>query len=171
MRPLALITFFAAYASAQAPDPIQTLLGEVQQLRLAIERSTLLGARTQIALQRIQIQEARTRQLEQDANGFRTQADSLTANRSQFEARLKDAEEQLPRAADPKQRLAMEEEVRMSKEALASMTMAEQQARAREVGATNQARLEQSKLQDLLARVDEMEKVLDAAIRQITDKK
>ncbi|HEV8145127.1 MAG TPA: hypothetical protein VGP79_02025 [Bryobacteraceae bacterium] len=171
MRFLAFITFFSACAFGQAPDPIQTLLGEVQQLRLAIERSTLLGARTQIALQRIQIQEARTRQLEQDANGFRTQADSLTASRSQFEARLKDAEEQLPRVADPKQRLAMEQEVRMSKETLASMTMAEQQARAREVGATNQARLEQSKLQDLLARVDEMERVLDQAIRQITDKK
>jgi hypothetical protein len=50
MRFLALITFFAACAFGQAPDPIQTLLGEVQQLRLAIERSTLLGARTQIAL-------------------------------------------------------------------------------------------------------------------------
>jgi hypothetical protein len=73
--------------------------------------------------------------------------------------------------ADPKQRLAMEEEVRMSKLTLASMAQAEQQARARELGATNQARLEQSKLQDLLARVDEMEKVLDQAIRQITDKK
>ena len=171
MRPLALITFFAAFASAQAPDPIQTLLGEVQQLRLAIERSTLLGARTQIALQRIQIQEARTRQLEQDANVFRTQADSLTASRTQFEARLRDSEEQLPRMADPKQRLAMEEEVRLSKQTLASMVQTEQQARARELGATNQARLEQSKLQDLLSRVDEMEKVLDQAIRQITDKK
>src|SRR5258708_27076287 len=97
LRTLALITIFAACAFGQTPDPIQILLGEVQQLRLAIERSTLLGARTQIALQRIQIQEARTRQAEQEANSLRGRAEQFTAQRTQLETQLKDSEERLPR--------------------------------------------------------------------------
>jgi hypothetical protein len=171
MRFLALITFFAACASAQAPDPIQTLLGEVQQLRLAIERSTLLGARTQIALQRIQLQEQRTLQLAQEANGLRTQAEGSTTSRSGLETHLKSLEERLPRVLDPKERQAIESRIEDEKRSVAILVTREQQARAREAEATSQLRLEQGKLQDLLARVDEMERVLDQAIRQITDKK
>ncbi len=171
MRWLTLITLFSATAFAQTPDPIQTLLVEVQQLRLAIERSTLLGARTQIALQRIQIQEARTRQLEQEASSIRARADQFTAQRTQLEAHLKEAEERLPRAVDPKEQQALEHDVRGSKQELASMGTMEQQVRAREAEVTAQLRSEQGRLQDLLSRVDEMEKVLDQAIRQITEKK
>src|SRR5580765_5510619 len=132
MRPLALIIFFAACASAQAPDPIQTLLGEVQQLRLAIERSTLLGARTQIALQRIQLQEQRTRQLAQEANGLRAQADTFTTSRSGLETHLKGSEERLPRVLDPKERQAMESIIEDDKRGVAILVTREQQARARE---------------------------------------
>ena len=171
MRTLALITIFAACAFAQAPDPIQNLLGEVQQLRLAIERSTLLGARTQIALQRIQIQETRTRQLEQEASSLRARADQFTFDRTQLEAHVKDTEERLPRVVDPKEQQALDGEIRESKQRLTHFGTMEQQARAREAEATAQLHVEQGKLQDLLARVDEMEKVLDQAIRQITEKK
>src|SRR5216684_1309539 len=157
LRTLALITIFAACAFAQTPDPIQNLLGEVQQLRLAIERSTLLGARTQIALQRIQIQEARTRQLEQEANGLRTQADAFTTSRSGLEAHLKGSEERLPRVLDPKERQAMESNIEDEKRSVAILVAREQQARTREAEATAQLRSEQGKLQDLLSRVDEME--------------
>src|SRR5260370_32706106 len=132
LRSLALITIFAACAFGQTPDPIQILLGEVQQLRLAIERSTLLGARTQIALQRIQIQEARTRQLEQEASSLRARADQFTFDRTQLEAHLKEAEERLPRAVDPKEQQALEHDVRASNQELASMGTIEQQVRARE---------------------------------------
>jgi hypothetical protein len=45
--------------SAPESPALSSLMTEVHELRLAIERSTLLGARTQIAIQRLQTQEAR----------------------------------------------------------------------------------------------------------------
>src|SRR5690349_11206536 len=38
---------------------LQTLLSEVRQLRAAIERSTLLGVRTQLAISQLQLQESK----------------------------------------------------------------------------------------------------------------
>src|SRR5690242_5528360 len=44
---------------------LQALLSEVRELRLAIERSTLLGTRAQIALSRLQTQEEKAARLSQ----------------------------------------------------------------------------------------------------------
>src|SRR5678815_2776293 len=52
----------AAFAQPAAADSnvLQALLSEVQQLRMAIERSTLLGTRTQLAISQLQLQESRS---------------------------------------------------------------------------------------------------------------
>jgi hypothetical protein len=65
MRHLGILLLAACPAAllAQTPDAdqrvLQTLLSEVQQLRIAIERQTLLGTRTQIAISQLQLQESR----------------------------------------------------------------------------------------------------------------
>jgi hypothetical protein len=55
------LVFVAATAWGQAtesdPRMLHTLISEVQQLRLAIERSTLLNARAQLSLTQLQLQE------------------------------------------------------------------------------------------------------------------
>ena len=62
MRYLPLF-FLTAAAWGQAADSdshlLQALLTEVQQLRVAIERSTLLGTRTQLVISKLQMQETR----------------------------------------------------------------------------------------------------------------
>lgn len=154
---------------AKRPTQFKPSSGK-HQLPVAIERSTLLGVRTQIALQRIQIQEQRTRHLEQEANALRTQADIGLFARSRQEARVRDLEDQLARVQDNLERRRLELELRESKQSLTFVAATEQHARAREAEVAAQLRLERSKLEGLLARVDEMEKVLDAAIHQIADK-
>jgi len=67
-------------------------LAEIRQLRLAIERSTLLGMRMQISLQRIQMQEMRTTRISQELERARKDAaDSqlgyVTGNRAVKERR------------------------------------------------------------------------------------
>jgi hypothetical protein len=64
MRSVVLVVLLADRLFCQSQDTerqsVPALLSEVRQLRLAIERSTLLGTRMQISLQRIQMQEMRT---------------------------------------------------------------------------------------------------------------
>lgn len=50
----------------------QTLITEIQQLRLAIERSTLLGARTQLAIGLLQLQDAALVRLSQQYSEVRS---------------------------------------------------------------------------------------------------
>ena len=57
----------------------QTLINEIQQLRLAIERSTLLGARTQLAVSALQLQESTVSRLSQQYNDTRAAAPSMTS--------------------------------------------------------------------------------------------
>ena len=73
------ITLFAQPAETDQ-RVLQTLLTEVQQLRVAIERSTLLGARTQLAISQLQLQESKTERLSREFQALRDGA-------SQFEIR------------------------------------------------------------------------------------
>ena len=67
--PLAL-----AAQSAESDQRItQTLISEIQQLRLAIERSTLLNARTQLAISQLQMQEATVARLTRQLDEARVQ--------------------------------------------------------------------------------------------------
>jgi len=170
---LPLLASLPAFAQS-APDAdrhaLDTLLKEVHELRIAIDRSTLLGTRTQIALQRMQIQETRTTHLAQDLDSTHRQAEEVALNRTRLAARAKDLEEQGPQSADPRFRRDMEEQAKQLKIAMETATAQEQRLRAREAELTSQLQLEQGRLQDLYSRIDEMERALDTAIRQITGK-
>src|ERR1051325_6420444 len=68
MRTLIVVMVSAGGLLGQPQDSKRqnVLLSEVHELRLAIERSSLLGTRLQISLQRIQMQEMRTTRFSQD---------------------------------------------------------------------------------------------------------
>jgi chromosome segregation ATPase len=159
-------------AIAQTPNAerqtLQTLLVEVQQLRAAIERSTLLGTRTQIVMQRIQIQEARTARLSQEVDRVRREIAELERAKPEMAAQVRALEERLAPTTDPNGRLAMEAEVKHTKLRLEQLGAQEQQTRAREADLANQLQTEQGRLTELHDRVNTMERALDAAIGQMT---
>ena len=80
MRHLGMLLLAACPAAllAQTPDTdqrvLQTLLSEVQQLRIAIERQTLLGTRTQIAINQLQLQESRAATAAKELSTVRDEA-------------------------------------------------------------------------------------------------
>src|SRR5690348_2691789 len=94
MRFLSILALFTVPVFAQKaendPAVLQALLTEVQQLRLAIERSTLLGARTQLALSRLQIQEQTATRLGQQLNDARRQANNASAERTRMADALRE---------------------------------------------------------------------------------
>jgi hypothetical protein len=175
MRHLVLTVIIALPALAQpAPEPdpqaLQKLLSEVHELRVAIDRSTLLGARTQIALQRMQIQETRTNRLAQDYESAHRQAEEIAANKVRMTTQGKDVEERAAQTTEPQMRRELEDQIKQYKLAIETVAGQEQRMRARETELAGQLQLEQNRLQDLYSRVDEMERALDTAIRQITGK-
>jgi predicted nucleic acid-binding Zn-ribbon protein len=147
------------------------LLVEVQQLRAAIERSTLLGTRTQIAMQRIQMQETRTTRLSQELDRVRREVTDLDRVKTETVLHLRAMEAQLSQATDPNGRLRLEEEVKRIKLRLEQLAAQEPQTRAREADLANQVQTEQSRLTELQDRVNALERTLDTAIGQLTSQR
>jgi hypothetical protein len=146
---------------------IPALLSEVRALRLAIERSTLLGTRMQITLQRIQLQEQRTARVSQELERARREAaDAQNAN-ANITSRLKHDEDEQSATTDPVRRKQLEDVVKRMKVEAELMTTREQQSRAREAEIATQVRNEQSRLIELNDSVNQMERAHDEALRQL----
>ncbi|SPF36969.1 exported hypothetical protein [Candidatus Sulfopaludibacter sp. SbA4] len=168
MRYLLLLAFaMPAFAQkAETDQPVlQTLLAEVQQLRLAIERSTLLGTRAQIALSRLQMDEGTAAKLSQELSEVRRQALSMATKRAELSERTKDLE-----ARTPPQGMTPEQwqfEIKQSKIELEEIAAAEQERTAREAELVGQFQAAQNQLAQSRAAISEMERSLDAAIQQL----
>src|SRR2546429_688179 len=82
---------------------LQTLLSEVQQLRAAIERSTLLGVRTQLAISQLQLQESKTERLSREFQALRDGASQFEIRKGQITQTIKEfeAKQSLPGLSSP----------------------------------------------------------------------
>jgi hypothetical protein len=146
---------------------MDALMSEVHELRLAIERSTLLGARTQIAIQRLQVQGERVTQAEKQLEEARKGVAGYQQMRQQLAAELKEHESVLQRETNPDGRRALETRIDGLKRALADAT-GEAPVRARENEMLIQFQNEQATLNRLQSDISQMESILDRAIQQVT---
>jgi hypothetical protein len=167
MRFLSILALFTVPVFAQKsendPAVLQSLLTEVQQLRLAIERSTLLGTRTQLALSRLQIQEQTATRLAAQLNDVRHQANNALAERTRMSERLRDLETRSGHDANQEQMDSMKH----AKYEIERMTAEEQEYRTRESELSGQFQAAQNQVAETRARISEMEQSLDAAIQQL----
>src|SRR5262249_28066699 len=128
------ILIFAGSVFAQSPETDQTilqkLLVEVQQLRVAIQQSTLLGTRTQIALSQLQLQEGKVSGLSRDLAGVRDSVAHLAGERSRLAEEMKQFEE--GNARSTLQQRDFELQLKEMKIRLEQLTTEEQRATARE---------------------------------------
>ena len=175
MRGILLTTILLTGFSLCAQTPpsetqtLSTLLTEVQRLRLAIERNTLLGARTQIAIIQLQTQQARTEKVSKDLEEARKEVSRIEGERTNLSMALKEMESRQSDAATPPNvRLDLEREIKAIKNRIEQPSTAESQARTREAEIAGQLQSEQSRLEQLQSQIAEMDRVLDVAIRQIT---
>jgi len=172
MRYLSLL-FLTAAAWGQSADAdpkiLQTLLTEVQQLRIAIERSTLLGTRTQLAVSKLQMQETRVSQLSRELANLRDEGPNLTAEEARLKDRVKQAEEARPspQFSSPESRSELESQIRQLKFSLEEVASKETRRSAREGEIMAQLQAAQAEVFDSRNRITEMERALDAAIQQL----
>jgi hypothetical protein len=162
---LAVLPVVLFAQNAESDSKIQTaLISEIQQLRMAIERSTLLGARTQLAVSQLQLQETSVARLTSQLNDIRMSAPSIARRKAEAEAQIKRAEELTPGMPEYSQVKEVLPHLKLELEEAAAN---EQQRAARESELANQLQTAQNQIADARNRIAEMERSLDAAIQQM----
>ena len=174
MRHLGVLLLAACPAAifAQAPEAdqrvLQTLLTEVQQLRMAIERQTLLGTRTQIAISQLQLQESRAAAAAKELSAVREEAAHAKEQKTNWTAGLKDLEQKRSLGAPtPQAQGAMDDQIKDLKVMLEMSAGREERISVKEGELNAQFQAAQREVQDSRSRIAEMEKALDAAIQQM----
>jgi predicted nucleic acid-binding Zn-ribbon protein len=162
-RCLTLLSFcLAAQAQTPASEPqtIQALLVEVRQLRLALERSTLIGPRIQIAVERLKLQQEHVARITRQLEEVRRDLEQRHAEQPRIQQQLQSIESKAGQSIDPKERRDLEEGLKIFKLEAEQAEKAEQQLRAKEGELTGQLQSEQSRLTELNDRLNQIERAL-----------
>ena len=161
----------ALFAQPAETDPrvLQTLLSEVQQLRVAIERSTLLGVRTQLAISQLQLQESKTERLSRELQALRESASHFESRKAQITQAIQEfeAKRSMPGSSSPQAQNEVESNLKHFKVELDELVVNQQRSSAREGELTSQLQAAQRDVQDSRNRIAEMERTLDTAIQQM----
>jgi len=160
-----LLPFVLSAQSATSDRLTEALIGEMQQLRLALERSTLLSSRTQLAVSQLQLQESSVTRLQQQYNEVRSGSAAAALRRNDLADRIKQAEGRLASQAsrDP----MYEYQLTQEKLEYSTATAAEQERAAKEAEVATELRDAQNRVAESRARISDLEKALDAAIQQL----
>jgi hypothetical protein len=167
---LSLPLVLAAQSAGSDQQLTQALISEIQQLRMAIERSTLLNARTQLAISQLQLQEQSVARLTSQLNDVRNQGQGVTAMKAGTTEQIKELESRRSITSDPKQAQQIEAELKQAKLQLEHATAMDSSRSAREGELQVQLQQAQSHISATRGRIDEMERALDAAIQQMLRK-
>ncbi|HTS27547.1 MAG TPA: hypothetical protein VMH81_16845 [Bryobacteraceae bacterium] len=167
MVPLAL-----AGQSAQPDSRVtEALVKEMQQLRVAIERSTLLGTRMQLAISELQIQDAAAARLSQQYNEVHSSGATTNVRKNKVAEQVKALEQRLNDTTNPQQRNEVQDVLTQMKYDLEEAAAIETARLAREGELAVQLQAAQAAIGDSRNRIAEMERALDAAIQQLLKEK
>jgi hypothetical protein len=139
---------------------IQELLLEVRQLRMALERSSLVVPRLQLVMQKIQLQQGRVDRIARQLEDLRVSFASWGLDETRLSNDVKAAEGRVGQAADPLRRKELEERIKQAKAELDQQAARIQQQRTREIELANQLQVEQGRLDDLASQLALLEKLL-----------
>jgi chromosome segregation ATPase len=142
-------------------QPMQELVSEIRQLRLAIQKTNLSTYHAQITIERMKLQQQRVYSLDAQLGAIRNQLASTRKILSQLSAQLKSCEEVHARETDAAARTVREGEIRGIKAELEEMIQKEQQQQEAETQLNTQFMLAQATLADLNERLDALQRELE----------
>lgn len=146
-------------ASPAAPDVLRELLVEVRGLRVAMERAATVGARIQLLVARVQMQEQRIAELSRRAVTVREELGKLDAQIAQFSGILKQFEGTSGRMPPEEQR-AMEGMLEMQKQQISFAEKRRQDLLGEEALLAQQITADQGRWSDVNSQLDELERSL-----------
>jgi hypothetical protein len=157
-------TLGASPQTTAPPDVLAALLGEVHELRLAMERSATVAPRVQLTLARLNIQEQRTVILSSQLDRIRQEQAAAILETKKLTGDLEDVQKALQtNSVDPGQRRGWESEEQALKRKLAQRAAIDDQLRTREAEAAQLLSAEQARWIDLNTKLDELERLIGPA--------
>jgi chromosome segregation ATPase len=138
-------------------QPMQALVNEVRQLRLAIERSSLSAYQAQVTLERIRWQQPRVDRLNEKLENVRVEIAELRSRQASAQEDLKYIESELRKETDPGKRRELEQALLMIKRQPEGLVQLEQQ----ESQLLAHLQPEQARLNELNERLDAAQKELE----------
>lgn len=130
---------------------IQELLGEVRQLRIALQRISVNAYRGQVMVERLRLQQEQVNRLTQELNSARNQIGELRSNQITAKDKLDEAEKQQDKG------VVSDAIVNRFKEVLEDLKRHEQRLSERETQVAAQLEAERANLTDLNKRLDALE--------------
>ena len=164
---LVLPLTLAAQTADSDQQVTRTLISEIQQLRLAIERSTLLNARTQLAVSQLQLQETSLSRIKQQLDDARAQAPGLNGQKVRIAETIKQLEHNRTLVSESREASDLEARIKEMNLELDQANAMEQVRAARESDLAIKLQTAQAEIVDSRTRIAEMERALDAAIQQM----
>lgn len=149
---------------ASDPQPTE-LLQEVRALRVALERFTVAGTRSQLLLGRLQMQEARIVTLGRQAREIRAQLLEVRRDRETNAVEIKKLSEGLHQIPSLDERRAMEQRIESIARSDQRLQRRERELQVEDTTATEDLAAEQSRWHEFNQRLEELERVL-AGVRQ-----
>lgn len=172
MRAIAIVLlglFLSPVASpAQTPaaDPIRELLTEVRALRLAMERQATVGARIQLLVARVQLQEQRIAELSRRAAAVRDELSKVEAVIASTTDDVRRTEIAIERTSSPEMRREMEEQLEYHKAKLRNPEKRRQELLNEESLLSQQMVADQGRWSDVNNQMDDLERSLTLPIKQ-----
>jgi len=160
-----LLVVPAAFAQTPSADSqtLQALLSEVRQLRQQLQSSNAASQRTQILFFRIQTQQGLVERASQRAEEARNKLAEIQNERKRAEGFAKSAQDRLEHPEPSDDRKGLENQAAFYKQRLEELPGEEQQRQAKLSDAEEQLRVEQAKLDELNAQLDQLDKALQKA--------
>jgi len=165
MKLVSLLMCFCFAARAQTPgsdtQTLQTLLAEVRQLRIALERSTQIAPRIQIAVERLKLQQEHVARVSRQLEDVQRELDHRRAEHPRLLHRLQAMDNAVSQTTNPQEQKDLNYRVSEFKLETELAEKSLQQFQAREGELASQLQAEQSKLTELNDRLNQMERALN----------
>ena len=140
---------------------LRALLEEVRLLRHDLQTTTVAAQRVQIALYRLQLQDAAVDRASSQAENARSRLADTVAERKRVAAQVEQLDDKAAHTEDAHERKMIEEEVLPDlKRSLERLAPEEQQGQAKVIEAENRLKAEQAKLDSLHALLDQLDQAL-----------
>jgi len=148
---------------------LRSLLEEIRQFRQDLKTATIASQRIQIALYRLQLQEAIVAQASKRVDEAHAKLAELTAERKRQAAFIEQVEDMQKHATDARDLKSIEEELSRLKKRLEEVSYDESQWQAKSSDAESQLKFEQTKLEALGNLLDNLDRTLQDASRNPGD--
>jgi hypothetical protein len=141
---------------------LQSLLTEVRELRIALQRSNLTTFRTQVALERMRLQIERVQKSRESLDRTREELANEKSSRQSIADRMKELESQISAERDELKRGQLNADQIELKNALNQAGFREEQQREKENRLSAELQDEQTKLDEMNNKLEAMERKLEA---------